>query len=169
MARISKIDTNGSKSLLAEGELGLDNYVAGGDTGRVYVGDGTSNISLALSGDFGDGTYTPSLTNTTNVASSSVNGDVLYLKVGDVVQVSGKITIQATAADTDTYLSMTLPIATNLTVTYALNGIGACVQAGELGESVAITGETTSEEAEFRLRPSVTASNAYVFNFTYRL
>lgn len=47
MALINKQDTNGSKGVLAKGELGYDDYASGGDAGRVYVGDGSSNIALA--------------------------------------------------------------------------------------------------------------------------
>ena len=47
MALIVKQDTNGVKSLLQKGELGYDDYAAGGDTGRVYVGKGTENVALA--------------------------------------------------------------------------------------------------------------------------
>lgn len=45
--RINKQDTQGTKPLLGKGELGYDDYTAGGDTGRVYVGTGTENIALA--------------------------------------------------------------------------------------------------------------------------
>jgi len=45
--RINKHDTNGVKPLLGKGELGYDDYTAGGDAGRVYVGTGTENIALA--------------------------------------------------------------------------------------------------------------------------
>lgn len=45
--RINKHDTNGIKPLLSKGELGYDDYAAGGDTGRVYVGTGVENIALA--------------------------------------------------------------------------------------------------------------------------
>lgn len=44
---IVKQDTSGSKPLLEVGELGYDNYPAGGDIGRVYVGTGSSNVMLA--------------------------------------------------------------------------------------------------------------------------
>ena len=44
---IVKQDTGGSKPLLEVGELGYDNYPAGGDVGRVYVGTGSSNVMLA--------------------------------------------------------------------------------------------------------------------------
>lgn len=47
MSRITKQDTNGVKPLLSTGELGYDNYPAGGDAGRVYVGTGTTNVALA--------------------------------------------------------------------------------------------------------------------------
>ena len=47
MSIISKQDSNGTKPLLLTGELGYDNYPAGGDVGRVFVGTGTENIGLA--------------------------------------------------------------------------------------------------------------------------
>lgn len=45
--RISRQDLDGVKPLLQTGEFGYDNYPAGGDSGRVYVGTGTENIPLA--------------------------------------------------------------------------------------------------------------------------
>ena len=47
MSKITKQDTNGVKPLLGIGELGYDNFPAGGDKGRVFVGTGTENIGLA--------------------------------------------------------------------------------------------------------------------------
>ena len=47
MSLIIKIDTDGVKPLLQTGEFGYDNYPAGGDSGRVYVGTGSVNIPLA--------------------------------------------------------------------------------------------------------------------------
>ena len=47
MSLITRQDTNGVKPLLQTGELGYDNYPAGGDSGRVWVGTGTENIALA--------------------------------------------------------------------------------------------------------------------------
>lgn len=45
--RINRHDTNGAKPLLGKGELGYDDYTAGGDIGRVYVGTSAENIALA--------------------------------------------------------------------------------------------------------------------------
>lgn len=47
MALINKHDTDGTKGVLAKGEFGFDDHVAGGDSGRVYIGTGTENIPLA--------------------------------------------------------------------------------------------------------------------------
>ncbi len=47
MSLIVKRDSNGVKPLLQTGEFGYDNYPAGGDVGRVYVGTGSENIPLA--------------------------------------------------------------------------------------------------------------------------
>ena len=44
---INRQDKNGVKPLLQTGEFGYDNYPAGGDDGRVYVGTGSENIPLA--------------------------------------------------------------------------------------------------------------------------
>ena len=45
--RINKQDTQGTKPLLGKGELGYDDYAAGGDAGRVYVGTSVENVALA--------------------------------------------------------------------------------------------------------------------------
>jgi hypothetical protein len=47
MAFINLQDTDGTKTTLLKGQLGYDDYTAGGDAGRVYVGTGTENIALA--------------------------------------------------------------------------------------------------------------------------
>lgn len=55
MNKIKYHDTNGDKSaLLPKAEFGYDDYQAGGDAGRVYVGTGTENIPLAKVDDLGD-------------------------------------------------------------------------------------------------------------------
>lgn len=48
MSQIKYHDTNGNKSsLLPKANFGYDDYPAGGDEGRVYIGTGTENIPLA--------------------------------------------------------------------------------------------------------------------------
>lgn len=47
MATITKRDTDGVRGLLPKAEFGYDDYPAGGDAGRVYIGTGTEDIPLA--------------------------------------------------------------------------------------------------------------------------
>ena len=54
---IVKQDSNGVKPLLQVGEFGYDNYPAGGDVGRVYIGTGTENIQIAKRVDIANYAY----------------------------------------------------------------------------------------------------------------
>ena len=67
MSKITRQDSNGVKPLLSTGELGYDNYPAGGDVGRVYVGTGSANIAQAKKSEV------DSAVSTTNAHIGSVN------------------------------------------------------------------------------------------------
>ena len=60
------------------------------------------------------GTYTPTFSNYTNVSSSSVNGVWSYMKVGNVVSVSGQLTVTPTSSGVLTSFYITLPVASAL-------------------------------------------------------
>lgn len=44
---VDVIDTDGIKSILPKGALGYDDYTAGGDAGRLYIGTGITNKAIA--------------------------------------------------------------------------------------------------------------------------
>lgn len=67
------------------------------------------------------GLYTPTLSAVYNVQSLVLNGDFFYQRIGDVVIVSGGIQIDPTAAGT-VQVNVSLPIASNFTGYYDLNG-----------------------------------------------
>jgi len=48
---ITRVDTDGVRAILQPGQLGVDNYVAGNDVGRVYTGNGSVNKALAFRGE----------------------------------------------------------------------------------------------------------------------
>jgi hypothetical protein len=56
MSYIRKQDTNGVKPWLGKGEFGYDDYPAGGDLGRVWIGTGTENKALAFLDEVTGGT-----------------------------------------------------------------------------------------------------------------
>lgn len=112
------------------------------------------------------GTYTPTLTSGANIASSAVSGTCQYMRVGNVVTVSGYIAITPTAAATDTYLFMSLPIASDITADFQLGGTGACFN---IQQSAGISGDAVTNAALFRYISVGTGAGGFSFLFTYRI
>ena len=110
-----------------------------------------------------ESTYTPTLTNTTNVAASTAY-TTYYQRIGDVVRVWGEISIDATASLTVTELGLSLPIATAIGNTYELAGTGSF----EDNTTVQIKGDVTNDRAMFRFYPQTDTNNRYSFHFTYK-
>lgn len=111
------------------------------------------------------GTYTPTLTNTTNVAASTAYL-CTYFRIGDVVTVQGRVDIDPTASAA-TVLDMSLPISSGLTGTEDLNGIGGQYTGAANGEPVAIRANAASDLAQFRYFPTTTANVEIRFTFSY--
>jgi hypothetical protein len=112
------------------------------------------------------GTYTPTLFNGSNVDSSSVTVPWQYLRVGNVVTVSGSITIDATAAAaTSTNVDATLPIASNLA------NVGEC--AGNLNSTGSVGGairaDTTNDRSELFYNSQSTSAVTFYVIFTYQI
>jgi hypothetical protein len=141
-------------------------------TNATVVGTYTSGAwqTAITNGTVFSGTYTPTLTNVTNVAASTT-GVCQYMRVDSVVTVSGSLSIDPTAATTDTILRMTLPIASDFSATSrSCGGVAASVTSGTYGQSVAILAfSNATGQAEFRARPSVATDQSYAFSFTYRI
>ena len=119
-------------------------------------------------GNVFSGLYTPTITNGANVDSSTAS-ECQYMRVGNVVLVSGSVTIDATASATDTVIDITLPIASSISASRQLGGAGASATPGRYGDPVSIFGNTGTDEARFALRPTTANSTAYAFSFTYRV
>jgi hypothetical protein len=123
----------------------------------------------ATDGNVFSGTYTPTLTNTANVSSSTAI-TLHYVQVGRFVTVSGAVSITATATGTNTVLTMSLPVASNFTSNTQIGGSGASVTSGNYGgHSTAITANATTDTAELRLNPTLTTAQQISFCFSYRI
>lgn len=65
--------------------------------------------SAAATLTINSGTYTPTIADTQNITSPSAN-DLRYIRVGNIVSVSGSLMVDATASATKTALSLTIPV-----------------------------------------------------------
>jgi len=108
------------------------------------------------------GTYTPTLTNTTNLDASTAYA-CQYLRVGNTVTVSGKVDMDPTAAGT-TELRMSLPIASTFASEQQCGGTAA---ASAIHQSVRILGGASVTTARFVFQAPDGTNRSYNFSFTY--
>lgn len=95
------------------------------DTDKLTLAAGyhvTSATATGTTPAIQSGTYTPTLTNTTNITSSTSNADVRWVRVGNVVTVSGGVTVRPAGAGT-CVLGISLPIASSLAASNELSGV----------------------------------------------
>jgi hypothetical protein len=133
-----------------------------GNADSILVSDGSGGLSFDSVID--SGTYTPTLTDVTNVSSSTPYA-CKYTKVGSMVTVSGKVGINATGA-LATELQMTLPIASNLG-SNDLNGTAGSDTNNV--NSVRIKADPVSNEAAFIFDASASGNSIYGFVFMYEI
>lgn len=116
--------------------------VTNGDTHNHSGGDGGAIAYSSLTGALtqGAGTYTPTLSNTTNVASSSVSGTWQYLRLGSICTVSGALTIDPTSTGS-TVVGITLPIASNFTTSNQASGNATNPSASQFGSIISDTSD----------------------------
>lgn len=112
------------------------------------------------------GTYTPTLTNVTNIAASTA-AVCQWMRVGDVIAVSGSVDIDPTAAGACT-LRMSLPVASNFTATSQAGGTFSTTTAGQ-SDNGSIIANIALDVFEFRFNAVNIANATYSFSVTYRV
>lgn len=127
------------------------------------TGKPTTVSGLALT-DLTSDTYTPTLTNTTNVDSSTAYV-CQYLRVGSVVHVSGAVGINPTATG-DTLIGMSLPVASGIANSENLGGTAVCNGIDQYG---LLFGDTANDRASLRFIATDTNSRDFWFTFSYRV
>lgn len=111
------------------------------------------------------GTYTPTLTNVTNIASSTLNADFIYARILSVVIVVGSVRLDPTTAATSTQLGISLPIASNFSTSYDCNGNASCPS-----EYVgSIIGDDTNDRAVMYITPISASLQYWRLMFMYRI
>lgn len=130
--------------------------------------DGTGtplrDFALAFNNfNFSYGTYTPTLFNVTNVAASTAY-ECQFMRIGNIVTVSGKVDIDPTLALT-TELGISLPISSNLATQEQC--AGSASYSG--GENAPIIGDPTANRASLFYVAIATTNNSWYFTFTYQI
>lgn len=129
----------------------------------VSVTESDSTVTLEVDA-ISDNTYTVSLTNVTNIASSSTN-TTNYERTGDIVHVWGTFTVSATAGSSVCELGFSLPVSSSIVDEFQLGGTAA----SETGVACFIGGDTVNSRAKIRFTPPNTSSTKYSFHFTYKV
>lgn len=115
---------------------------------------------------FGDGNYTPTLTNVTNV-DATTPASCQYIRVGNTVTVSGTLALDATTGVTLTQVGISLPFPSNFSAVNQCAGT-ATGDGGSNGPGV-IRADATNDRAELFCVPAGATNTTWYFTFTYRI
>lgn len=140
---------------------GVSNY-------NIANASGTVSINGVVVSNNGSSTYTPTLTNTDNVAASTAYS-CTYYRTGNAVTVSGKVDIDVTSASTATTLNVSLPVPSNFTTGNQGGGTAVC---GDLyGYSAAIVSNSALDTMGiyFVSHGTDVANRTFTFQFTYEV
>lgn len=111
------------------------------------------------------GTYTPTLTNTTNLDASTAR-QCTYSRVGNTVTVAGQLDLDPTAAGA-VLLGISLPVASNFSTAYQLGGTASAVAIA--GQTAGIEADATNDRASLRFIAVDTTNQTMAFTFTYEV
>lgn len=137
---------------------------------RTVLDDTTAAAALTTLGIVTD-TYTPTLTNTTNIDSSTAF-TTPYLRVGDRVIVAGSVNVDATAGGgTATQMGISLPVASNFTTNQQLGGTFVIDTVAGTATSAPgrMFANITNDRAEVIFRSSATVNAGAQFIFMYQV
>lgn len=112
------------------------------------------------------GTYTPTLTNVANLDASTAF-QCQYMRVGTVVTVSGKVSVDPTLAATSTQLGISLPIASNLGAQEDCSG--TAFASGIANQGAAILGDAANNRAQLQYVSGDVTNQPMYFTFTYEV
>lgn len=151
----------------ARKELTLNDAALTSGTIPVATTNGRLTDSGFTSTNLVSSTYTPGLTNVTNVTASTayVTG---YFRIGNSVTVYGKIDINPTlAASTATEVGINLPIASNMTGEQDLGGTAVSDALASL--TARIKGDATNDRASVVFKSISITNDSYSFEFSYQV
>lgn len=152
------------RAIMVYKDLGASAPTANNNTCTI-TGDGGSTRwlkQLSFSG-----TYTPTMvaSSDTNITASTISAS-RFMQVGNMVHVSGRISITPTAAlAASTSLSLTLPLAQTLGAA-TLVGVGS-VDTGTTTQAVSLSADTGNNAVKIKFFALLTGAQVVTYSFSY--
>jgi hypothetical protein len=143
---------------------GLATLRAINGAGLITVTQNTNDITVSAP-LVTNGVYTPTLFNTTNIDSTTAF-QCQYMRVGSVITVSGKITINPNNSGSTTVIGVSLPVASNFGAEEDCGGVAACTSTQQ---SAAIMADAANNRATIEFVATSGTPRDWFFTFTYRV
>lgn len=162
VARLAK-DANATRYLSNTGGSNAPAWalvnLANGITGVLGLTNGGTAASSATQ------TYTPGLTNVTNITASTSYA-AQYMRVGNTVTVSGKVDVDPTAVGA-VVLGIALPIASNIGAAENCAGTAFCPTIA--GQGAAILGDAANDRAQMQWTAVDVTNQPMYYTYTYQV
>ncbi len=144
------------------GTVNLRSIIA---TGGITATQNTNDITIT-SPALASGQYIPVLNNNTNVAGSTAF-QAQWLRVGDTVTVSGKVTIDPVQNNQQTILNISLPVPSNFGSQEDLSGVAGCPSVS--GQQAGIYADTVGDRAALDFVSGSSSIHDFFFTFSYQI
>lgn len=126
--------------------------------------DAVTGVLPTANGGSLSGTYTPTLTNVANLDGSTAYA-CQYMRVGNVVTVSGRFDVDITTISTLTQLDISLPIASALTAANQAGGTASTVSS--VADHAGIMADATNDRVSVIWNTTSASAFSMFFSFTY--
>jgi hypothetical protein len=110
--------------------------------------------------------YTPTLTNAANLDGSTAY-ECQWMQIGDIVSVSGKVSVNPTAPATETRLGIELPVASNFGAEEDCGGVAFA--SGIAGQGGGIRADAANNRAELVFIAGDLSNQPMYFQFQYQV
>lgn len=163
---VNSTTTARKAALAGNGQWTWDGYGAGTHTGTPTFSIQTTSSGAIIEGPLVlNGTYTPTITNGSNVDATTAYA-CQWSRVGNVITISGKIDVDATINTTATEVGISLPVASAISNDYEVAGTANCPS---IGQSAAILGDAGNNRASLQFICNSVGNNSMYFIFSYQV
>lgn len=126
-----------------------------------------ANRTISLKGDIATGTYTPTRSAEANMDANVTMTQAQYMRVGDMVTVSGRFNANPTLTATATSFEITLPVASNIGAVEDCAGTAFCGSIASQGAE--IIGVVANDTAKIQWVATDVTAQDWAYQFTYQI